>query len=251
MKTYSRIIAYVIAAVLLASCATPGTMGYLRDMKYDVDYQANKAPALKLQSEDVIDIKVMSSDPELAAPFNSWTGTGGGELLTTYTVDNKGEIDFPVLGVLPVEGKTLDELKDEIAAKISSMGYIKEPIVMAKLENFKVSVIGEVNRILTADGESMNLVQAVAQMAIPRESGKINDLMVIRTQDGIRRAYQVNLQSKDLFDSPVYYLQQNDIIYVKPKGLRFSQTGSTIRDFMGSVFSFATSIFYMTYWLAR
>ena len=226
--------------LMLASCATPATLGYLRDMEYNVDYQASKAPELKLQSEDVLNIKVMSSDPELAAPFNSWTGTGGGELLTTYTVDNNGEIDFPVLGALPVEGKTIDELKDEIAAKISSMGYIKEPIVMAKLENFKVSVIGEVN-----------LVQAVAQMAIPRESGKINDLMVIRTQDGIRRAYQVNLQSKDLFDSPVYYLQQNDVIYVKPKGLRFSQTGSTIRDFMGSVFSFATSIFYMTYWLAR
>lgn len=237
--------------LMLASCATPATLGYLRDMEYNVDYQASKAPELKLQSEDVLNIKVMSSDPELAAPFNSWTGTGGGELLTTYTVDNKGEIDFPVLGALPVEGKTIDELKDEIAAKISSMGYIKEPIVMAKLENFKVSVIGEVNSILTADGESMNLVQAVAQMNIPRESGKINDLMVIRTQDGIRRAYQVNLQSKELFDSPVYYLQQNDVIYVKPKGLRFSQTGSTIRDFMGTVFSFATSIFYMTYWLAR
>ena len=237
--------------LMLASCATPATLGYLRDMEYNVDYQASKAPELKLQSEDVLNIKVMSSDPELAAPFNSWTGTGGGELLTTYTVDNNGEIDFPVLGALPVEGKTIDELKDEIAAKISSMGYIKEPIVMAKLENFKVSVIGEVNSILTADGESMNLVQAVAQMAIPRESGKINDLLVIRTQDGIRRAYQVNRQSKDHFDSPVYYLQQNDVIYVKPKGLRFSQTGSTIRDFMGSVFSFATSIFYMTYWLAR
>ena len=237
--------------LMLASCATPATLGYLRDMEYNVDYQASKAPELKLQSEDVLNIKVMSSDPELAAPFNSWTGTGGGELLTTYTVDNKGEIDFPVLGALAVEGKTIDELKDEIAAKISSMGYIKEPIVMAKLENFKVSVIGEVNSILTADGESMNLVQAVAQMGIPRESGKINDLMVIRTQDGIRRAYQVNLQSKDLFDSPVYYLQQNDVIYVKPKGLRFSQTGNTIRDFMSSVFSFATSIFYMTYWLAR
>ena len=237
--------------LMLASCATPATLGYLRDMEYNVDYQASKAPELKLQSEDVLNIKVMSSDPELAAPFNSWTGTGGGELLTTYTVDNKGEIDFPVLGALAVEGKTIDELKDEIAAKISSMGYIKEPIVMAKLENFKVSVIGEVNSILTADGESMNLVQAVAQMGIPRESGKLNDLMVIRTQDGIRRTYQVNLQSKELFDSPVYYLQQNDVIYVKPKGLRFSQTGNTIRDFMGTVFSFATSIFYMTYWLAR
>ena len=111
--------------LMLASCATPATLGYLRDMEYDVDYQASKAPELKLQSEDVLDIKVMSSDPELAAPFNSWTGTGGGELLTTYTVDNKGEIDFPVLGALPVEGKTIDELKDEIAAKISSMGYIK------------------------------------------------------------------------------------------------------------------------------
>lgn len=251
MKTKTSLLSLIAGAALLASCAGPATLGYLRDMEYNVDYQASKAPDLKLQSEDVLNIKVMSSDPELAAPFNSWTGTGGGELLTTYTVDSKGEIDFPVLGSMQVEGKTLDEVKEEIASKISTMGYIKEPIVMATLENFKVSVIGEVNTILSADGESMNLIQAVAQMAIPRESGKIDDLMVIRTQDGVRRAYQVNLQSKDLFDSPVYYLQQNDIIYVKPKGLRFSQTGTTIRDFMGTLFSFITSIFYTSYWLGR
>ena len=227
--------------LMLASCATPATLGYLRDMEYDVNYQARKAPELKLQSEDVLNIKVMSSDPELAAPFNSWTGTGGGELLTTYTVDNKGEIDFPVLGSLHVEGKTIDEVKDEISSKITSMGYIKEPIVMATLENFRVTVIGEVNQIIQAEGESLNLLQAVAQMTIPRESSKINDVMVIRTQDGIRRAYQVNLQTKDLYDSPVYYLQQNDVIYVKPKGIRISQTGTTIRDVFQTAFSFVYS----------
>ena len=227
--------------LMLASCATPATLGYLRDMEYDVNYQARKAPELKLQSEDVLNIKVMSSDPELAAPFNSWTGTGGGELLTTYTVDNKGEIDFPVLGSLHVEGKTIDEVKSEISSKITSMGYIKEPIVMATLENFRVTVIGEVNQIIQAEGESLNLLQAVAQMTIPRESSKINDVMVIRTQDGIRRAYQVNLQTKDLYDSPVYYLQQNDVIYVKPKGIRISQTGTTIRDVFQTAFSFVYS----------
>ena len=227
--------------LMLASCATPATLGYLRDMEYDVNYQARKAPELKLQSEDVLNIKVMSSDPELAAPFNSWTGTGGGELLTTYTVDNKGEIDFPVLGSLHVEGKTIDEVKSEISSKITSMGYIKEPIVMATLENFRVTVIGEVNQIIQAEGESLNLLQAVAQMTIPRESSKINDVMVIRTQDGIRRAYQVNLQTKDLYDSPVYYLQQNDVIYVKPKGIRISPTGTTIRDVFQTAFSFVYS----------
>lgn len=251
MKTKISLLSLIAGAAMLASCAGPATLGYLRDMEYNVDYQASKAPDLKLQSEDVLNIKVMSSDPELAAPFNSWTGTGGGELLTTYTVDSKGEIDFPVLGSMQVEGKTLDEVKEEIASKISSMGYIKEPIVMATLENFKVSVIGEVNTILSAEGESMNLIQAVAQMNIPREAAKIEDLMVIRTQDGVRRAYQVNLQSKDLFDSPVYYLQQNDILYVKPKGLRFSQTGNTLRDFFGSIFSFVTSAFYVSYWMNR
>ena len=229
--------------LMLASCASPATLGYLRDMEYDVNYQARKAPELKLQSEDVLNIKVMSSDPELAAPFNSWTGTGGGDLLTTYTVDNKGEIDFPVLGTLQVEGKTLDEVKNEIASKITSMGYIKEPIVMVTLENFSVSVIGEVNEVLRAEGESLNLIQAIARMEIPRPSSKIDDVMVIRTQDGVRRAYQVNLQRKDLFDSPVYYLQQNDIIYIKPKGIRLSQTGNTIRDFFGTVYSFISSIF--------
>lgn len=251
MKTKISLLSLIAGAALLASCAGPATLGYLRDMEYDVDYQASKAPDLKLQSEDVINIKVMSSDPELAAPFNSWTGTGGGELLTTYTVDSKGEIDFPVLGSIQVEGKSIDEVKEYISSRISSMGYIKEPIVMATLENFKVSVIGEVNTILSTEGESMNLIQAVAQMNIPREASKIDDLMVIRTQEGVRKAYQVNLQSKDLFDSPVYYLQQNDIIYVKPKGIRFSQTGNTLRDFFGSIFSFVTSIFYVSYWMNR
>ena len=246
MKTKLSFLSLAAGALLLASCASPVTLGYLRDMEYNVNYQARKAPELKLQSEDVLNIKVMSSDPELAAPFNSWTGTSGGDLLTTYTVDNNGEIDFPVLGSLKVEGKTIDEVKDEIVSKISTMGYIKEPIVMATLENFRVTVIGEVNEILRAEGESFNLIQAIAQMDIPRHSSRIDDVMVIRTQDGIRRAYQVNLQTKDLYDSPVYYLQQNDVIYVKPKGIRLSQTGSTIREFFGTIYSFFSSIFMFT-----
>lgn len=247
MKTKISLLSLIAGAALLASCANPATLGYLRDMEYGVDYQASKAPELKLQSEDVLNIKVMSSDPELAAPFNSWTGSAGGDLLTTYTVDSKGEIDFPVLGALQVEGKTLSQVKEEISSKISSMGYIKEPIVMATLESFKISVIGEVNSILRAEGESLNLIQAVAQMAIPRQSAKIHDIMVIRTENGVRRAYQVSLQTKDLFESPVFYLQQNDIIYVKPKGIRYSQTGNTIREFFGSVFNLVSSYFMISF----
>ena len=74
----------------------------------------------------------------------------------------------------------------------------------------------------------MNLIQAIAQIQIPRESSKIHDVMVIRTQDGVRRAYQVSLQSKDLFESPVFYLQQNDVVYVTPNEVRAGQ--STINE---------------------
>jgi len=253
MKTRFNLLIPALAALLLASCSTPANIGYLRDLEYGVDYEAAKAPALKLQSEDILAIRVLSSDPALAAPFNSWTGgsTAAEDISTRYVVDSDGDIVFPVLGTLHAEGKNIDDLKDEIAGQISSLGYIKEPIVKVRLVNFSVTVIGEVNTILTVDGESMNLLQAVARMNIPRESSKIRDLMVIRTEDGVRRAYPVNLQSKDLYDSPVYYLQQNDVIYVKPKGIRFSITGSTIRDFFGTIFSSITSIFYASYWLNR
>lgn len=228
------------ALVLPVSCTTPARLAYLRDLEYDTPYLATPAPELRLQVEDEVSIQVFSTDAELAAPFNAGSGVidGEGRTLTasTYTVDRMGNIDFPVLGTLHVEGKTLNELKTDIANEIIRLGYIREPIVKVGMENFTITVMGETGRsLMPVSGSSINLLQVLARSGGTSEYSKIPDIMVIRTEEGVRTAYSVNLQSKNLFDSPVFYLQQNDIVYVKPRGFRTSSSLTAVMSALSPI----------------
>lgn len=219
--------------VLAASCSTPAHYAYLRDLEYETPYLAKPAPELRLQVEDKVNIQVYSQDAELAAPFNMGSGmtdaSGKGLASTSYTVDKLGNIDFPVLGTLHVEGKTLKELKDEISGEIIRLGYIREPLVKVDMENFNITVIGQMGQsILPVEGSSINILQVLARTSGASEYTNLQDVMVIRTEEGERIAHSINLQSKSLFDSPVFYLQQNDVVYVKPRGLRQSTTMTAI-----------------------
>lgn len=223
----------LIALVLPVSCSTPAYYSYLRDMEYETPYLAQPAPELRLQVEDRVTIQVFSTDAELAAPFNAGLGmidgTGQQATSSSYTIDKNGNIDFPVLGTLHIEGKTLNQLKEDIASEIIRLGYIREPIVKVEMENFNVTVIGQMGQsILPVEGSSINILQVLARTAGANEYTNLQDVMVIRTEEGERVAYSVNLQSKSLFDSPVFYLQQNDVVYVKPRGLRPSTTMTAI-----------------------
>lgn len=219
--------------LLFASCSTPAYYSYLRDMEYERPELAKPAPELRLQVEDRVNIQVLSTDALLAAPFNLSSGMtdGAGTRSTTssYTVDKLGNIDFPVLGTLHVEGKTLNEIKDEITSEIIRLGYIREPLVKVEMENFNITVIGAMGQsILPVEGGSINILQVIARTSGAGEYTNLQDVMVIRTEQGERVAHSINLQSKSLFDSPVYYLQQNDVVYVKPRGLRQSTTMTAI-----------------------
>lgn len=240
-------------AALLASCASPRQVQYLRDVEYGEVYPASHAPELRLQPEDRLAIQVFSSEPKLAAPFNTVTGLdeGGNSVYTAahYLVDKHGDIDFPVLGKLHVEGRTTIEVNNEITRQIIELGHIKEPVVKVELENFHITYLGETNNgILTVKGESLNILEAVAQIGSLSRRTRINDIMVIRTENGQRQAYRVNLQTKDVFDSPVYYLQQNDLIYIKPRGLRTSQNLQTINNTISPLIHIANVISNILIW---
>lgn len=247
--------AILAAAILLASCSTPATLGYLRDMEYNKAYPAAPAPELRLQPDDEINIHVYSTiDAQLAEPFNMGLGVSdaGSSMATSYIVDKQGYIDFPVLGRIPVGGKTLNETKDEIARRINTSGYMKDPVIKAELKNFTITVLGEMGKSVMAVEESnINLLQVVARSGGTTPASKIRDVMVIRTENGERMAYTVNLQSKSLFDSPVFYLQQNDIVYMKPKGIVLSTTGETILTVASTIFGFITSVGYMNWLISR
>ncbi len=238
---------------LLASCASSKQWTYLRDMEYGPEFAAKDAPEIRLQPGDEVSIKVFSSNPELAAPFNAGMGTStieGASAPTaiSYLVDSKGMIEFPVLGLIKIEGKTLREVKDMISTRIVEMGYIKEPIVDVSMSNFYITVLKESGgNLLQAGNGPINLLQVVAQSGAGGQDSKIKDVMVIRTEDGIRKAYTVNLQEKALFDSPVFYLQQNDIVYFKPQGSRQSRSISAFTSVLSPVLSLGTLV--STYFL--
>lgn len=232
---------------LAASCTTPAKIAYLRDLQYDTPYLAKQAPELRLQVDDKISIQVYSTDAELAAPFNVSGGmvneTGQRISITSYTVDKKGNIDFPVLGTMHVQGKTLNEVKEWISSEIIRLGYIREPIVNVEMENFSITVLGETGQsVMAVQGNSINILQVIARSGGTNEHSKIPDVMVIRTEEGVRMAYSVNLQSKSLFDSPVFYLRQNDIVYVKPRGFRTSSSISAFMSALSPIMTAATAI---------
>lgn len=249
MKRSLRIVLPLLIAFAGASCSTPKTLNYLQDMVIDSVYIAKRAPELKIQPSDKLAIRVYSSDPQLSAPFNSWSATGDGGVNISYVVDKTGYIDFPILGHLYVEGMTLDGLKEDLEGKISSQGYIKEPVVTVNLDNFDIAVLGETgqNVINVKDG-SINLLELLAMASGTNQSANIKEVLVIRTEGESRRAYSVNLKSKDLFDSPAFYLQQNDIVYVKHRGVQFNNTGSTVWGIVGTGLGLTSTIAYILLW---
>lgn len=222
MKAKSFMILLAVAASLSA-CVSPARIGYLRDIEYNTPYRASKPPELKLQTYDELTIHIYNTvDELLAAPFNTTADE-------TYVIDVDGNIDFPVIGKIYVEGLTINELKAELAHRIYTSGYMKDPLINVKLNNFTVTVLGETGKgIIDVPDNSINLLQLIARTGGTTPASKIRDVMVIRTENDHRVAYSVNLQTKDIFDSPVFYLQQNDIVYVKPQGLQMSQTGTTV-----------------------
>lgn len=251
MKALKFLWPLVIFLLLAAAgCTTSRTLGYLLDMEYNRDYPAAPAPELRIQIEDELNIQVLSDNPLLSAPFNTLltltdlANQTAQQPVLKYTVDRDGNIDFPILGLLHVEGLTLAETEKLIAQEIVTRGYIKEPVVNVSLDNFTVTIIGgSGSGIFDIKSRSFTLLQALARANTQNnEQIDIREVTVIRTENGVRTAYAVNLQKKDLFESPVFYLQQNDVIYYKPKVYRMSQPASNFLGFISTIAGFASLI---------
>ena len=217
---------------------------------------------IHLQPGDQLSITVSCKQPELAIPFNIMNGSinmdGTGSTTGTsfardndfrYTVDQDGYINFPLLGQLMIQGMTVAEVEDFVERKIKEGAYIADPIVTAVFKNFQITVIGLAGSgNYTIEKDKFNLIEALAMIGTLPNTALIDDIMVIRTEDGFRTAYSVNLKTKDLFESPVYYLQQNDVIYIKPSKYISDGRFERIRAVSSNVFSLATLISNVFMW---
>ena len=245
------------ALVSLASCSTQKYLTYLQDMEYGVPYEVEQPmQEIHLQPGDQLSITVSCKQPELALPFNIMSGSisqdGTGSTTGTsfardndfrYTVDQEGYINFPLLGPLMIQGMTIEEVEDFIERRIREENYISDPIVTANFKNFQITVRGLAGSgNYTINKDRLNLLEAIAMLGNIPNTAMIDDIMVIRNQDGFRTAYQVNLKTKDLFNSPVYYLQQNDIIYIKPSKYVSDGRLERVRSLTSNVFGFVNLV---------
>ena len=161
-------------------------------------------------------------------------------------MDVEGNIDFPILGKLHVEGLKVSEVTDLIKNRIIQGNYIKDPQVSLEFLNFKYTVLGAVGRTgtFTVKDDRITLLEAIANAGDLSSKAKINSVAVIREIDGEREIFVHDLRSKELFTSPCYYLQQNDIVYVEP---RYRKKDSEDRGFqVGSIFLSLASVIVFT-----
>ena len=224
---------FLCLIAFLASCSAPKEVLYLQDIASIKEENIDKNYEVIIHKDDLLAILVNSKDPELALPFNMPVGTfqigtqtTAQQRLLGYLVDQNGDIDFPILGKIHVEGLTRMQVTELIKQKLMSEDLIKDPIVTVQFLNFKVSVMGEVTRPGTFDisGDRITLLEALSMAGDLTIYGRRDRVAVIREKDGKRRILYHDLRSSDIFQSPCYYLQQNDIVYVEPNKAKTGQS---------------------------
>ena len=235
-----KIIEIVFAAAVLccvASCSseTYKKINYLQDVNDETSMSMVVNKGIIIQPQDQLSIIVNSRDPKMATPFNLSVSThhSGSELgasssttrITGYIVDNAGNINFPSLGTVHVSGLNRWELQDLIKDMLSDSGLLRDAVVTVEFLNFKVSVLGEVTSpgTYSVTGDKITIFQALALARDLTIYGQRDNVRVIREQNGKRQIYVLNLTDSEIFSSPAYYLQQNDVVYVTPSRVRAGQ----------------------------
>ncbi len=231
MKVTRPIMAAFASLLLLTAmsgCKSQKDYLYLSDMTDDQGYAITHRYQPRIQRDDRLEITVSCKNSELAMPFNVTSGsvkvTEGGKVSGNvneqyYRVDNEGDINFPVLGKLYVAGLTLTEASDMIRQRIIDGNYIKDPIVTMEFKNFHYTVLGAANGngTHTCDGDRITILEAIAQAGDLASNADLGKIAVIREEGNTRKVYTVDIRKSDIFNSPAFYLAQNDIIYVRPK----------------------------------
>jgi polysaccharide export outer membrane protein len=225
--------------MLMSSCNSTEKIVYMQDATIGVTEPVTTYESVVARPNDKVSIVVNCPDPQTAALFaltepnktlSSVSGTTGSTSregsLRSYTIDASGNILMPVLGTVNIGGLTRTEIANKIKNELVSKDLVKEPVVIVEFTNLYYTVTGEVKSPgrYNIINERTTILEALAQAGDLSIYGRRDNVKVVREIDGKRTTYQVDLRSNSLFDSPAYYLQQNDVIYVEPNGTRAGQS---------------------------
>lgn len=233
MKKNIGVVVLSLVFILLSSCASKKKLDYLQNIESVALEASIKNAKSTIQPNDQLVIMVTAKDMDVVKPFNQ--NFSSGQILQyslpsnnapaqsqtsasgpTYVVDSQGNIEFPVIGKINTENKTTEELRDILKKEISK--YVLNPQVSVKNTNYKITVLGEVNKPGTYNiPEAQTTVLEVLGLAGDLTIyGNREDILVLRNIDGTMTKERINLTKADFINSPYFYLKQNDVIIVSP-----------------------------------
>ena len=262
----------VVTATCLCSCVSSKKIIYFQgaDSVYAQAQEIKLKYEMKLKPADQVLIKITCDSPELLEIFNSdvtmgsgsrngssmsygTTGSMGSAL--SYTVDNQGYLILPVLGKVHVGGLTCDEAAIAIEDKVKEKDIIKDPDVTVHLLNARVTVLGAVRspRVVSITSERNTVLDIISQCSDISDQGLRNKISLYREDNGFRTKYDMDLTSVDIFESPAFYVQQNDLIYVQPNKSQNvkSSAFSTFLSSAASILGFISSVTALVFTLSK
>lgn len=222
----------LLVAILFVGCNAQQRVLYIQDVESGAEIEIPENFQIRIKPLDQLTIIVNSKNPELALPFNSastYTGLSKGvsstvssSSLQVFTVDNEGYITLPIIGQVKCDGMTRAELQSEIEKKIIESNYIADPQVNVRFANLQISVLGEVTRPGRYDikNDKVTLFDALAMAGDMTIYGNRENVAVIREIDGKNIITKLDIRSSEVFSSPCFYLEQNDIVLVSPNKYR-------------------------------
>lgn len=230
MKKFFGLVGAVAGLLWLTSCSTSKEIEYFQDIDRVYMEQLNTEYEAIIKKDDRLSIVVSGPDKTVTAPYNLTLGEMGmstssvstnPETATlSYLVDAQGNIEFPTLGTIHVEGMTRNQLVSYLTGRIGK--DVKNPIVYVAFKNYKITVLGEVRTpgTFVMDSEKISLLQALGRAGDLTLTAKRDGIILLREVDGRQEHYTIDMRKSDLLNQPYYYLQQNDVIIVPPSSVR-------------------------------
>lgn len=206
-----------------SSCGSTKNVIYFPDVKDGAIPSNTPFAESVIQKSDILSIIVSSPNPEATAMYNQPLEAGSGGS-AGYLVNSEGNIQFPALGAVKAEDLTKNQLKDKITNVLTDKKLLLDPIVTIRFLNFRVTVLGEVNHptVVSVPNEKISLLEALGLAGDLTIYAKRQNVMIIRDDKDKKIIKRVNLNSDEIFTSPYYYLQSNDIVYVEPNNAKIA-----------------------------
>lgn len=230
--------------VFLAIAGAFSACNSVKEFRYFSDIQKDSTTLIKvkpkeprIQSGDILQIVVSDPDEMVIRQINGTTIAAGASSATSpssgYLVNDSGQITFPLIGLIKVGGLFKDQLADSIKHRLVAMKLLLDPIVIVRLTNFKVTVMGEVMRpgIITVPNERITITEAISQSGDITSYGRRDNVLVIREKNGKRIYKRINLTKNTVFDSEFYYLENQDIVYVEPSKMKAAALSRSAQNY--------------------